>query len=68
MYAQNEPDFLQTCGFCQVLILLRTVESQNFIKIVRVILKIMAKNTQKGPKTGFFPNFGGQKLKNCKID
>ena len=61
MHSTNQ-FFLRKCGFFQVLNNLRTLESQNFIKIVRAVLKIMAKNTREGPKIGVSLILGGQKL------
>ena len=41
---------------------MRTVQTQNFIKILRAVFKIWTKNIKNAPKMGFFPHLRPPKI------
>ena len=53
---QPKPEFSRTCGFREVLGIDEDCWTQNFIKIVRAVLEILAKNIKNTPKMGVFPH------------
>ena len=54
LYSPNQ-NFLGHAVFARCQVSMRTVQTQNFVKILRAVFEIWTKNIKNAPKMGFFP-------------
>ena len=61
LYSPNQ-NFLGHAVFAMCQVSMRTVQTQNFVKILRAVFEIWTKNIKNAPKMGVFPHLRPPKI------